>query len=100
LQRTRPASEALRDGIGLEHAVASRRLFSDGADVLFDYAEVSGDRDLRQLVVVRSGQTAFAEVVTDYLRRITFGDDGWPNPGYVCPARRLPVCRYRIKGGQ
>jgi Putative DNA-binding HTH domain len=78
LQRIRPALKVLEERIGLEHALACRRLYSDGAEVLFDYAETSGDRDARELVVARSGQTVFAEVVADYLRLITFAEDGWP----------------------
>ena len=35
------------------------------------------DEELRGLTVVRTGQRQFAEVVRDYLKRITYGDDGW-----------------------
>jgi uncharacterized protein (DUF433 family) len=28
-------------------------------------------------VVLRTGQKQFSELVRDYLRRITYGDDGW-----------------------
>ena len=33
--------------------------------------------DLLELVVVRTGQHQFSEVVRDYLKRITYGSDGW-----------------------
>lgn len=89
LQRIRPALAHLQNEIGLDHALASRRLFSDGAEVLFDYGESSAERakdDIRHLVVVRSGQRVFADVVHDYLRRIEYADDGYARlirvPGY------------------
>jgi uncharacterized protein (DUF433 family) len=56
-------------------------LFTDGAEVLFDYAENSDDaeavRAVRELVVVRNGQRVFTEVVASYLRRIEFAADGY-----------------------
>ncbi len=38
MQRIRPAVEVLSSGIGVDHALASRRLYTDGAEVLYDYA--------------------------------------------------------------
>jgi PIN like domain len=46
MQRIRPALEQLDTQIGLSHALASRRLYTDGAEVLFDYAEATDDPDL------------------------------------------------------
>jgi uncharacterized protein (DUF433 family) len=77
MQRIRPAVDALAGGIGVDHALASKRLYTDGAEVLYDYAIHDGDEDLRGLTVVRTGQRQFAEVVKDYLKRITYGNDGW-----------------------
>jgi Putative DNA-binding HTH domain len=63
LQRIRPALDRLRDELGIEHALASRKLFTDGAEVLYDYAEHEGDtpeaRSARELVVVRKDQRVF-----------------------------------------
>lgn len=79
LQRIRPALARLQEEFGMRHALASRRLYTDGAEVLYDYAEGAADEDsalaLRELVVVRSNQRVFNDVVTAYLRRIDFGDD-------------------------
>jgi uncharacterized protein (DUF433 family) len=100
LQRIRPAVARLQSEIGLEHALASKRLFTDGAEVLYDYAD-RGDDDVavaaRELVVVRHGQRVFNDVVEGYLRRVEFGADGYARliqlPGYdvaelvVDPAR-------------
>lgn len=81
LQRIRPALNRLSEEFGVAHALASRRLYTDGAEVLFDYAEhtedVSASVALRELVVVRSGQRVFNEIMDAYLRRIDFGEDGY-----------------------
>lgn len=81
MQRIRPALEQLDAQIGLSHALASRRLYTDGAEVLFDYAEATDDpalvRAARDLVVVRNGQRVFNEVVAAYLRRVEFDDHGY-----------------------
>lgn len=89
LQRIRPAIARLEREFGLGHALASRRLFTDGAEVLHDYADEADEqtaRAVRELVVVRSGQHVFTESVTDYLKLLTFGDDDYARlirlPGY------------------
>ena len=77
LQRIRPAVEVLTKEIGVEYALASRRLYTDGAEVLFDYANKRGEREVMDLVVVRTKQSQFSGVVKDYLKRIHYGTDGW-----------------------
>lgn len=81
LQRIRPAIDALKREIGVNHALASRRLYTDGAEVLFDFAERSSDdlaaASARELVVVRNNQRVFAEVVESHLRRVAFDADGY-----------------------
>ncbi|MGH2944725.1 MAG: DUF433 domain-containing protein [Solirubrobacteraceae bacterium] len=77
LQRIRPAVDVLSREIGIDHALASRRLYTDGAEVLFDYASERSDDELLELVAPRTGQYQFTELVRDYLQRITYGDDGW-----------------------
>jgi uncharacterized protein (DUF433 family) len=77
LQRIRPAVEVLSRQIGIEHALASRRLYTDGAEVLFDYATERHDDEVLELVAPRTGQYQFSELVREYLTRITYGDDGW-----------------------
>jgi uncharacterized protein (DUF433 family) len=77
LQRIRPAVEVLEKEIGVDHALASKSLYTDGAEVLFDYAEKHGERELRDLVVVRTQQRQFSSVVKGYLKRIDYGGDGW-----------------------
>lgn len=84
MQRIRPAVAVVVSTIGIEHALASEKLYTDGAEVLFDYASAR-DGDLLGLTVVRTGQRQFAGVVRDYLKRITYGRDGWAS------RLRLPV---------
>ncbi len=89
LQRVRPALEVLATELGIEHALASRRLYTDGAEILFDYAERSSDPDApaaRELVVVRNHQQVFAEVIEQYLQLIDYDQDGY--------ARRLRLPSY------
>ena len=76
LQRIRPALDRLRAESELEHALASDRLYTDGAEVFYDYARAHGDKQLRLLTVVRSGQRVFHEVIERYLARITY-EGGW-----------------------
>lgn len=91
MQRIRPALDRLRSELGLEHVLASRKLFTDGAEVLYDFAESQGDtpegQTARQLVVVRRGQHVFAEVIDAYLKRVEFDEDDYARlirlPGYT-----------------
>ena len=82
LQRIRPALDRLEQELGLKHALASKSLFTDGAELLYDYANASTTEpdaadDVRQLVVVRNGQRVFTEIVDRYLQRIDFAEDGY-----------------------
>jgi uncharacterized protein (DUF433 family) len=77
LQRIRPALEVLDQEIGIEHALASERLYTDGAEVLFDFATKSDAQEVMELVVVRTRQHQFSEVVKRYLKRIRYAGDGW-----------------------
>jgi len=100
LQRIRPALAALERELGLAHALASQRLFTDGVEVLYDFSTGTSDTDVRsaarELVVVRDGQRVLHEVVQRYLMRVDYGD-GYaqvlPLPGYgeasvIADARR------------
>jgi uncharacterized protein (DUF433 family) len=81
MQRIRPAIDALHRELGLEYALASQRLFTDGAEILYDYAQHADNtpegESARELVVVRNNQRVFAEVVDRYLRRVDFAADGY-----------------------
>lgn len=88
LQRIRPAVEVLRREIGLDHALASRALYTDGVEILFDHDQRDG---LLELTVLRTGQKQFSELVRDYLQRITYGDDGWASELTLPAYRRATV---------
>lgn len=92
LQRIRPALARLESELGLRHALASRRLYTDGAEVLYDYAEHGDDptaaRAARELVVVRNDQRVFNEIVESYLRKVDFGPDGY--------ARLIQLPAYQV----
>jgi uncharacterized protein (DUF433 family) len=90
MQRIRPALQALEDEIGLDHALASRTLYTDGAEILFDYGDrhraTSDGRSALELVVIRNGQRVFVPAIESYLRRIEYAHDGYAAlihvPGY------------------
>lgn len=78
LQRIRPSLDVLRAELG-PHALASDRLFTDGAELLRNLGghapqEAPEQVSAMRLLVPRSAQYVFNEVVEAYLRRITFSD--------------------------
>ena len=80
LQRVRPALDALAKELGVQHALATKRLYTDGAEILFDYSSTgrrSGAAEVGELVVVRNNQRVFSEVVERYLRRLEYSADGY-----------------------
>lgn len=96
MQRVRPALEALSEGLGLEHALASKKLYTDGAELLYDFGEhhrdtIDGQVAL-ELVVVRSGQRVFEKVIEEYLRRIEYdASDGYARLIHVPAYRKAEV---------
>ncbi len=80
MQRIRPAIRVLEEHMGLRRALASERLKTDGAEVLWDYGQITDDQAEKDavgdLVVVRNGQGVFKAIVADSLRRVTY-KDGW-----------------------
>lgn len=86
LQRIRPALERLDHELGVSHALASDRLSTDGAEVLYDYGARLDPTGIRELVTVRSGQRVFAPIVQERLARVSYAADHWADeielPGY------------------
>jgi Putative DNA-binding HTH domain len=66
--RIRPGVEAVKAELGVRHALASRLLYTDGADLLVSYATEGED-----LEVARTHQRLLTRTVTDQLRLITEG---------------------------
>ncbi|MCX6416084.1 MAG: DUF433 domain-containing protein [Actinobacteria bacterium] len=81
LQRIRPALTKLDEEFGIQHALASKKLYTDGAEVLLDISTNLDDPAERQalgdLVVVRNGQRVFNDVVKSYLKRIKYDAEGY-----------------------
>ncbi len=98
-QRIRRVLEALIEQGELEHALASRKLYSDGAEILYDYARSSDDKQLGLLTIVHSGQRVFHDAIKQYLERITFGDV-WVNK-LILPVTKRPLLRVAasVQGG-
>lgn len=88
LQQIRKAVAVLEREVQLEHVLASQRLWTDGASVLYDYAEHEGDEEILAHVVTQ--QRVLADVVRRYLWRIDYGPDGWPE-ALTSPATSRPV---------
>jgi len=65
MARIRPAIDVLRDEIGIDNALLSQRLMTDGAEILIRNGE--GD-----LVVVRNHQGVFKEVVSEFLKSMQY----------------------------
>ena len=92
LQQIRPMLDLVRTKLGVDHALASRRLYVVGAQLLW---EVSTEDDVdeevrhtaRDLIVLRDGQYVFRQVIEQYLRQITYDDEY---------ARRLELPRYEV----
>lgn len=83
MQRIRPAIHWLDENIGLPAALASERLKTDGAEILYDFSRQSSSEEpdaasaVEDLVVVRNQQRVFVPVVRDYLRTVSYKE------GYV-----------------
>lgn len=75
LQYLRKALGALKKEMGIEHALASQRLHTDGATILFDYGK--NDEEIEHLVEVVSQNAVFKPVIEENLQRIIYANDGW-----------------------
>jgi len=92
LQQIRPMLEQVRTRLGVEHALASRRLYVVGAQLLWEVSTESGVDDevrhtARDLIVLRDGQYVFRQVIEQYLQRITYDAEY---------AQRLELPRYEV----
>lgn len=77
MQRIWPAIERLRAEKGIDHALASRRLFTDGAELLWDTSKRDGPETGKDLEVIRNSQRVFTEAIRPYLRHITYDEQDW-----------------------
>jgi uncharacterized protein (DUF433 family) len=80
MQQIRPALELVRERLGVQYALASKRLYVLGAQLLFDASEEqtldeAERREARKLIVLKDGQYVFREVVEKYMKNIHY-DEG------------------------
>lgn len=92
LQQIRPALELVRTKIGVDHALASRRLYVAGAQLLWevssaDEVDEEARHSARDLIVLRDNQYVFRQVIEQYLKNITY-DEAY--------ARRIHLPGYEV----
>ena len=91
LKRVRPALEFLAQEIGVSHVFASKKLYTDGAEILFEYsssAPADEAEAIDGLVVVQRRRHVFKGVLLDNLNRITYAEDGFAS------VIKLPAFEY------
>lgn len=87
MPKIRRVVDELQIKLGLEHALASERLYLVGATLVYDLArDNSNDPDLMELVEVENQQAVWTDAVREYLVRVSWDEGGWPE--------RIPVPRY------
>jgi uncharacterized protein (DUF433 family) len=62
--------------------------YTDGASILYDYAQETDDEEL--LTMVLTGQRVFADLVRRYLQRVHFDSDAWARR-LVLPITERPL---------
>lgn len=77
MQRIRPAIEKLRNEMGIEHALASQQIYTDGAEVLRKISSDASASERPEFVVIRNNQGVLAEAIENYARQVTFGPSGY-----------------------
>lgn len=83
MQRIRPSLNWLLDNAG-PHALPSQDLYTDSAEVLWDFTQRSGEDSpdgefVRGLIVPRSSQYVLKKIVQHYLQQISYSDDKYAN---------------------
>jgi uncharacterized protein (DUF433 family) len=73
VHRIRPGVEAVKQELGIEHALASRRLYTDGAEILVKPATEESE----DLEVARTRQQQLTDTVKSQLELITYGADDY-----------------------
>jgi uncharacterized protein (DUF433 family) len=73
--RLRPALRRLAAEFGREYVLVAPNLATDGIDVLWDFSRTSEGQGLME---GRTGQLVMREIVEDYLKYVTWAQDGYP----------------------
>lgn len=75
--KIRRALEELAKEMTLEHALASRRLHTDGVGVFFRYAQAADDGEIGYMAEVIQQQYVLDGIIDEGLTIVSFSDDGW-----------------------
>ena len=73
--RVRAGVDAVRKDVGLDYALATRRLYVDKAELLVAYAMEADPSTPEDLTVARNRQLQMTETVRNQLELITYGSD-------------------------
>lgn len=95
--RIRPALNRLADEFGREYVLVSSNLATDGIDVLWDFSRTSEGQGLME---GGTGQLVMREIVEDYLKYLTWADDGYPRMLELryCQPSKVVIDPYRAFG--
>jgi uncharacterized protein (DUF433 family) len=95
--RIRPALNRLAEQFGREYVLVAPNLATDGIDVLWDFSRTEEGQGLME---GRTGQMVMREIVEDYLRYLTWADDGFPRMLELrsCQPSKVVMDPYRAFG--
>jgi uncharacterized protein (DUF433 family) len=87
MREIREVVPILEREIGVEYALATRRLYVEGGRILTDYA---ASHEAPQLAVVRTQQGVFKAALASYLRLVTFDTAGYAEK-FILPGTESDV---------
>ena len=95
--RIRPALNRLAEQFGREYVLVAPNLATDGIDVLWDFSRTEEGQGLME---GHTGQMVMREIVEDYLKYLTWADDGYPRMLELryCQPSKVVTDPYRAFG--
>jgi uncharacterized protein (DUF433 family) len=95
--RIRPALNRLAEQFGREYVLVAPNLATDGIDVLWDFSRTEEGQGLME---GHTGQMVMREIVEDYLKYLTWADDGFPRMLELryCQPSKVVMDPYRAFG--
>jgi uncharacterized protein (DUF433 family) len=95
--RIRPALNRLAEQFGREYVLVAPNLATDGIDVLWDFSRTEEGQGLME---GHTGQMVMREIVEDYLKYLTWADDGFPRMIELryCQPSKVVMDPYRAFG--
>jgi uncharacterized protein (DUF433 family) len=97
VSRIRPALNRLAEQFGREYVLVAPNLATDGIDVLWDFSRTEEGQGLME---GHTGQMVMREIVEDYLKYLTWADDGFPRMLELryCQPSKVVMDPYRAFG--